>query len=174
MDWKALRERIQNAKGCATPTALHRSDGDDRKYHRGSASIEPTFQNLFVKSNLSGEFTVSTNISSPTSRNSASGRVMWPISILRRQPRPHRPPYRPICVACTPPPFEVEPVWVVEAGARRQKWSTSPSVNIYIGQASGKKRTKATSSPGSGAENHLLPARHGATHAEKSTVRPVN
>src|SRR5207247_9522570 len=58
MDWKALRERIKrhgmrnsNCLAIAPTATIANIIGV-------SASIEPTFQNMFVKSNFSGEFTV--------------------------------------------------------------------------------------------------------------------
>src|SRR5258708_27734997 len=69
--------------------------------------------------------------------------------------------------------FEVEPVWVVEAGARRQKWiDQSQSLNIYIGQASGKKLDESYKLAWQrGLKTTYYLRAMGATHAEKSTVR---
>jgi len=140
MDWKALRERIKrhgmrnsNCLAIAPTATIANIIGV-------SASIEPTFQNLFVKSNLSGEFT-----------------IVVP-SDLRR-------------LYATA--FEVEPVWVVEAGARRQKWiDQSQSLNIYIGQASGRKLDESYKLAWQrGLKTTYYLRSMGATHAEKSTVR---
>ena len=69
--------------------------------------------------------------------------------------------------------FEVDPTWIVEAGARRQKWiDQSQSLNIYIGQASGKKLDdtyKLAWHRGLKTTYYLRSL--GATHAEKSTVK---
>src|SRR5690606_11965469 len=58
LDWDALRERVQrigmrnsNCLAIAPTATISNIVGC-------SQSIEPTFRNLYVKSNLSGEFTV--------------------------------------------------------------------------------------------------------------------
>src|SRR5438552_4416400 len=141
MDWKALRERIKrhgmrnsNCLAIAPTATIANIIGV-------SASIEPTFQNLFVKSNLSGEFTiVNEYLVADLKKLGLWDEVMVAdlkyfdgnLARIDRVPSDLRRLYATA--------FEVEPVWVVEAGARRQKWiDQSQSLNIYIGQASGKK-----------------------------------
>jgi len=104
------------------------SDRDDRQHHRVSASIEPTFQNLFVKSNLSGEFTIRQRIFVADLKKLA----LWdevmvadlkyfdgnlPASIAYRLK---------FCVRLYATAFEVEPVWVVEAASPAAEWIASP------------------------------------------------
>jgi ribonucleoside-diphosphate reductase alpha chain len=106
-----------------------------------SASIEPNYQNLYVKSNLSGEFTV---VNEHLVRDlKALG--LWDsvmvadlkhfdgsIGKIDRIPAEVRGLYATA--------FEVETKWIVEAGARRQKWiDQAQSLNIYMAGASGKK-----------------------------------
>jgi ribonucleoside-diphosphate reductase alpha chain len=69
--------------------------------------------------------------------------------------------------------FEIDPVWIVEAGARRQKWiDQSQSLNIYIGQASGKKLDETYRLAWQrGLKTTYYLRALGATHAEKSTVK---
>src|SRR5438874_11625126 len=69
--------------------------------------------------------------------------------------------------------FEVDPTWIVEAGARRQKWiDQSQSLNIYIGQASGKKLDDTYKLAWQrGLKTTYYLRSMGATHAEKSTVK---
>ncbi len=56
---RALRQKIATARHAQLELRGDRADGDDLEHHRRvGACIEPTFQNLYVKSNLSGEFTV--------------------------------------------------------------------------------------------------------------------
>jgi ribonucleoside-diphosphate reductase alpha chain len=67
----------------------------------------------------------------------------------------------------------VDPAWIVEAGARRQKWiDQSQSLNIYIGQASGKKLDDTYKLAWHrGLKTTYYLRSMGATHAEKSTVK---
>src|SRR6266853_2019499 len=174
MDWKALRERIKrhgmrnsNCLAIAPTATIANIIGV-------SASIEPTFQNLFVKSNLSGEFTVVNEyLVADLKKLGLWDEVMVAdlkyfdgnLARIDRAPSDLRRLYATA--------FEVEPVWVVEAGARRQKWiDQSQSLNIYIGQASGKKLDesyKLAWRRGLKTTSYLRAM--GATHAEKSTVR---
>ncbi|MDE2259720.1 MAG: ribonucleoside-diphosphate reductase subunit alpha [Betaproteobacteria bacterium] len=105
-----------------------------------SASIEPEYQNLYVKSNLSGEFTV---INQALVRD-LKALDLWDtvmISDLKyfdgvlgpidRIPAPLKARYATA--------FEIDPVWLVEAAARRQKWiDQAQSLNLYVAGASGK------------------------------------
>jgi ribonucleoside-diphosphate reductase alpha chain len=106
-----------------------------------SACIEPTFQNLYVKSNLSGEFT---EINSYLVRD-LKARDLWDevmiadlkyfdgsLTKIDRVPQDLRDIYATA--------FEVSPSWLVEAASRRQKWiDQAQSLNIYMAGASGKK-----------------------------------
>jgi ribonucleoside-diphosphate reductase alpha chain len=69
--------------------------------------------------------------------------------------------------------FEVDSAWIVEAGARRQKWiDQSQSLNIYMAGASGKKLDdtyKLAWKRGLKTTYYLRTL--GASSAEKSTVR---
>ncbi|MGZ5098629.1 MAG: ribonucleoside-diphosphate reductase subunit alpha [Usitatibacter sp.] len=141
MDWAALRRRIQehgmrnsNCVAIAPTATISNIIGV-------SASIEPNYQNLFVKSNLSGEFTV---VNECMVRD-LKDRGLWdPVMVndlkhfdgsigkIDRVPQELRSLYATA--------FEVEPKWLVEAGARRQKWiDQAQSLNIYMAGASGKK-----------------------------------
>jgi ribonucleoside-diphosphate reductase alpha chain len=174
MDWKALRERIKrhgmrnsNCLAIAPTATIANIVGV-------SASIEPTFQNLFVKSNLSGEFTVVNEyLVSDLKKLGLWDEVMVAdlkyfdgnLARIDRVPSDLRRLYATA--------FEVEPVWVVEAGARRQKWiDQSQSLNIYIGKASGKKLDESYKLAWQrGLKTTYYLRSMGATHAEKSTVR---
>ena len=141
MDWKTLRARIKehgmrnsNCVAIAPTATISNIIGV-------SASIEPNYQNLFVKSNLSGEFTV---VNESLVRD-LKKRGLWDsvmvndlkhfdgsIGKIDRVPQEVRSLYATA--------FEVEPKWLVEAGARRQKWiDQAQSLNIYMAGASGKK-----------------------------------
>jgi len=106
-----------------------------------SASIEPTYQNLFVKSNLSGEFTMI----NPALVDDLKNRGLWDalmISDLKyydgslaqidRVPNDLKQLYATA--------FEIDSRWLIEAASRRQKWiDQSQSLNLYIANANGKK-----------------------------------
>src|SRR5438552_1851681 len=174
LDWNALRARIQrhgmrnsNCIAIAPTATIANIVGV-------SASIEPTFQNLFVKSNLSGEFTVVNEyLVSDLKKLGLWDEVMVAdlkyfdgnLARIDRVPSELRRLYATA--------FEVEPVWIVEAGARRQKWvDQSQSLNIYIGQASGKRLDESYKLAWQrGLKTTYYLRAMGATHAEKSTVR---
>ncbi|HEY6131185.1 MAG TPA: ribonucleoside-diphosphate reductase subunit alpha [Halioglobus sp.] len=106
-----------------------------------SQSIEPTYQNLYVKSNLSGEFTVV----NPDLVQDLKARGLWDkvmvndlkyydgsVQAIDRIPADLKAIYSTA--------FEVEPRWLVESASRRQKWiDQAQSLNLYINNANGKK-----------------------------------
>jgi ribonucleoside-diphosphate reductase alpha chain len=141
MDWDALRARIKaygmrnsNCVAIAPTATISNIIGV-------SACIEPTYQNLFVKSNLSGEFTV---VNDYLVRD-LKARGMWDevmvsdikfydgsLGKIDRIPNDLRELYATA--------FEVDTKWVIEAASRRQKWiDQAQSLNIYMAGASGKK-----------------------------------
>jgi ribonucleoside-diphosphate reductase alpha chain len=139
-----------------------------------SASIEPTFQNLFVKSNLSGEFTVTNEyLVADLKQAGLWDEVMIAdlkyfdgnLARIDRVPAALRRLYATA--------FEVEPSWLVEAAARRQKWiDQSQSLNIYMGGASGRKLDETYKLAWiRGLKTTYYLRAMGATHAEKSTVK---
>ncbi|MBI2754265.1 MAG: ribonucleoside-diphosphate reductase subunit alpha [Betaproteobacteria bacterium] len=174
LDWDALRERIRrhgmrnsNCLAIAPTATIANIVGV-------SASIEPTYQNLYVKSNLSGEFTVVNEyLVSDLKRGGLWDEVMIAdlkyfdgnLARIDRVPAALRKLYATA--------FEIEPKWLVEAGARRQKWiDQSQSLNIYIAGASGRTLDdtyKLAWMRGLKTTYYLRAL--GATHAEKSTVR---
>jgi ribonucleoside-diphosphate reductase alpha chain len=105
------------------------------------ASIEPSFGNLSVKSNLSGEFTVINQyLVRDLKRLGLWDDVMvMDLKHFDGSLRPiDRVPQDVKSLYATA--FEVEPTWLVEAAARRQKWiDQAQSLNIYMAGASGKK-----------------------------------
>lgn len=106
-----------------------------------SASIEPTYQNLFVKSNLSGEFTVVNEflVADLKHRNLWDEVMLADIKYfdgslvkIDRIPEDLKQLYATA--------FEVEPQWLIEAASRRQKWiDQAQSLNLYVLQPSGRK-----------------------------------
>ena len=106
-----------------------------------SASIEPTYQNLFVKSNLSGEFTiVNEYLVHDLKKHNLWDEVMLAdikyfdgsLARINRIPDSLKQIYATA--------FDIDPMWLVEAGSRRQKWiDQSQSLNLYVSQPSGRK-----------------------------------
>jgi ribonucleoside-diphosphate reductase alpha chain len=141
LDWSSLRARIaehgmrnSNCVAIAPTATISNIIGVD-------ASIEPSFGNLSVKSNLSGEFTV---INEYLVRDLKSLGLWDDVMVmdlkhfdgsLRPIDRVPEDLKRLYATA-----FEVEPEWLVEAGSRRQKWiDQAQSLNIYMAGASGRK-----------------------------------
>ena len=141
LDWDALRQTVRtsgmrnsNVMAIAPTATIANITGV-------SQSIEPTYQNLYVKSNLSGEFTVV----NPYLIHDLKGRGLWDkvmvndlkyydgsVQEIDRVPDDLKALYATA--------FEVEPRWIVESASRRQKWlDQAQSLNLYIKGASGKK-----------------------------------
>jgi ribonucleoside-diphosphate reductase alpha chain len=174
LDWEALRARIKqhgmrnsNCIAIAPTATIANIIGV-------SASIEPTYQNLFVKSNLSGEFTVVNEyLVADLKKAGLWDEVM--IADLKyfdgNLARIDRAPAALRLLYATA--FEVEPKWLVEAGARRQKWiDQSQSLNIYMAGASGKKLDETYKLAWlRGLKTTYYLRAMGATHAEKSTSK---
>jgi len=106
-----------------------------------SQSIEPTYQNLYVKSNLSGEFTVV----NPYLIRDLKALGLWDSVMLNDlkyyegsvQKIDRIPDSLKVLYATS---FEISPQWLVEAASRRQKWiDQAQSLNLYIAEANGKK-----------------------------------
>ncbi|QWD87204.1 ribonucleoside-diphosphate reductase subunit alpha [Polynucleobacter paludilacus] len=173
MNWDSLRSRIKqhgmrnsNCVAIAPTATISNIIGV-------SACIEPTFQNLFVKSNLSGEFTV---VNEYLVRD-LKDRGLWDevmiadlkyfdgtLSKIDRIPQDLRDLYATA--------FEVEPSWLVEAASRRQKWiDQAQSLNIYMAGASGKKLDDTYKLAWlRGLKTTYYLRTMAATHVEKSTV----
>ena len=141
LDWDTLRERVK-AKGMRNSNVMAIAPTATISNITGvTQSIEPTYQNLYVKSNLSGEFTVV----NPHLVRDLKKRGLWDnvmvndlkyfdgsVEKIDRIPEDLKALYATA--------FEVEPRWIVEAASRRQKWiDQAQSLNLYIDGASGKK-----------------------------------
>jgi ribonucleoside-diphosphate reductase alpha chain len=174
MDWTVVRARIRqfgmrnsNCLAIAPTATIANIVGV-------SASIEPTFQNVYVKSNLSGEFTVANEyLVSDLKKLNLWDEVMvadlkyfdGTLAKIDRIPSELRSLYATA--------FEIDPAWLVEAGARRQKWiDQAQSLNIYMAGASGKKLDETYKLAWlRGLKTTYYLRTMGATHAEKSTVK---
>ncbi|MFM7706092.1 MAG: ribonucleoside-diphosphate reductase subunit alpha, partial [Rubrivivax sp.] len=173
MDWDALRERIathgmrnSNCVAIAPTATISNIIGVD-------ASIEPCFGNISVKSNLSGEFTV---VNEYLVRDLKKLGLWDSVMVsdlkhfdgsLRRIDRVPEELKQLYATA-----FEVEPVWLVEAAARRQKWiDQAQSLNIYMAGASGRKLDETYKLAWTrGLKTTYYLRTVSATQAEKSTV----
>jgi ribonucleoside-diphosphate reductase alpha chain len=174
LDWEALRKKIaadgmrnSNCIAIAPTATISNIIGVD-------ASIEPCFGNLSVKSNLSGEFTIINHyLVRDLKRLGLWDDVM--VMDLKHFDGSLRPIDRvPQDVkALYATAFEVEPVWLVEAAARRQKWiDQAQSLNIYMAGASGKKLDDTYKLAWlRGLKTTYYLRTTSATHAEKSTVQ---
>ncbi|MFV0371602.1 MAG: ribonucleoside-diphosphate reductase subunit alpha [Azonexus sp.] len=141
LNWAALKEHIarygmrnSNCVAIAPTATISNIVGI-------SASIEPAYQNLYVKSNLSGEFTI---INEHLVRD-LKALDLWDevmvgdlkyfdgsLAPIERVPDELKARYATA--------FEIDPAWLVEAAARRQKWiDQAQSLNLYLAQPSGKK-----------------------------------
>ncbi len=173
MDWDALRARIaqygmrnSNCVAIAPTATISNIVGVD-------ASIEPCFGNLSVKSNLSGEFTV---VNEYLVRDLKKLGLWDDVMVMDLKHfdgslrRIDRVPEELKNLYATA--FEVEPVWLVEAASRRQKWiDQAQSLNIYMAGASGKKLDETYKLAWlRGLKTTYYLRTVGATHAEKSTV----
>ena len=141
LDWDQLRTKVKkngmrnsNVMAIAPTATISNITGVTQ-------SIEPTYQNLYVKSNLSGEFT----IVNPYLVRKLKTLNLWDdvmindlkyfegsLTEISRIPEDIKKLFSTA--------FEVEPKYIVEAASRRQKWiDQAQSLNLYIGNANGKK-----------------------------------
>ena len=172
LDWDALRARIKqhgmrnsNCVAIAPTATISNIVGV-------SASIEPAYQNIYVKSNLSGEFTMTNEYLV----RDLKALKLWDevmvgdikyfdgsLARIDRIPAELRQLYATA--------FEMDARWIVEAASRRQKWiDQAQSLNIYIAGASGKKLDETYKLAWlRGLKTTYYLRTLGATSAEKST-----
>lgn len=173
LDWDTLRAKVQkdgmrnsNVMAIAPTATISNICGV-------SQSIEPTFQNLYVKSNLSGEFTVI----NPYLVRALKERGLWDTVMVNdlkhfegSVQKIARIPEELKAIFATA--FEVDTRWIVDAASRRQKWiDQAQSLNLYISGANGKKLDityKMAWLRGLKTTYYLRAL--GATSAEKSTI----
>ncbi len=134
LDWTPVREKIRKQgmrnSNCLAiaPTATISN------ITATSPCIEPTYKNLFVKSNLSGEFIVL----NPFLVRDLKARGLWDqdmidnlkyfdgeLKDIERIPADLKAKYLTA--------FDIDAKWIIDAAARRQKWiDQSQSVNLWI------------------------------------------
>jgi ribonucleoside-diphosphate reductase alpha chain len=174
LDWESLRWRVQTSGMRNSNTMAIAPTATISNICGVSQSIEPAYQNLFVKSNMSGDFTVV----NAALVHDLKARGLWDqvmvsdlkyfdgaVAGIDRVPDDLKALYATA--------FEIDAAWLVEAAARRQKWiDQAQSLNLYIANPSGKtldalyqlawKRGLKTT--------YYLRSRS-ATHVEKSTLK---
>ena len=141
LDWDGLRKQVQKHGMRNSNTMAIAPTATISNICGVSQSIEPTYQNMFVKSNLSGEFTVV----NPYLVEELKSLGIWDevmindlkyfdgsVQQIDRVPEEIKAKYATA--------FEVDARWLVEAGSRRQKWiDQGQSLNLYMQEPSGKK-----------------------------------
>lgn len=140
LDWNSLRAKVK-AQGMRNSNTMAIAPTATISNICGiSQSIEPTYQNLFVKSNLSGEFTVI----NPYMVKDLKDRGLWDevmvndlkyydgsLQAIDRIPDELKALYTTA--------FEMDARWLIEAASRRQKWiDQAQSLNLYMAEPSGK------------------------------------
>ena len=141
LDWASLRQRVQE-KGMRNSNVMAIAPTATIANIIGvSQSIEPTYQNLYVKSNLSGEFTVV----NPYLVRDLKAEGLWDSVMINDlkyyegsvQKIDRIPASLKVLYSTA---FEINPRWLVDAASRRQKWiDQAQSLNLYIAEANGKK-----------------------------------
>ena len=173
MDWTPVREHIKkhgmrnsNVMAIAPTATISTIIGVTQ-------SIEPTYKHLFVKSNLSGEF-VQINVKLV---NELKSKGLWDDDMLEKikyydgalgeipgLPEDIKQRYATA--------FEIDPSWIIRCASRRQKWlDMGQSLNLYLGQPSGRKLDEMYRLAwSSGLKTTYYLRSLGATQVEKSTV----
>ena len=173
LDWDALRSRVtsigmrnSNCMAIAPTATISNICGV-------SQSIEPTYQNLFVKANLSGDFTVvNMYLVEDLKQRNLWDEVMvndlkyydGSVARIDRIPDDLKQVYATA--------FEIDPRWLVEAGSRRQKWlDQAQSLNLYMSEPNGSKMDNLYKLAWvRGLKTTYYLRTMGATHVEKSTL----
>lgn len=173
LDWESLRVKVRtqgmrnsNVMAIAPTATISNICGV-------SQSIEPTYQNLYVKSNLSGEFTVV----NPYLVHELKALNLWDEVMVNDlkyfngsvQPISRIPEHLKLRYATA---FEIDPLWLIEAASRRQKWlDQAQSLNVYMAKPSGKKLDDLYRQAWiRGLKTTYYLRSLGASNAEKSTV----
>ena len=174
LDWSALRKKVtmqgmrnSNVMAIAPTATISNICGV-------SQSIEPNYQNLYVKSNMSGDFTVVNDFLV----RDLKARGLWDevmvsdlkyfdgsVGQIDRVPDDLKALYATA--------FEIDSAWLIEAAARRQKWiDQSQSLNLYIANPSGKKLDALYRLAWErGLKTTYYLRSRSATHVEKSTLK---
>jgi len=173
LDWEYVREHIKKHGMRNSNTMAIAPTATIANIVGVTASIEPTYKQLYAKSNLSGEFTVI----NPLLVSTLKKEKLWDeemvddlkyfdgsLTEIERIPTE----IKQLFLTC----FEVEPEWVIECGSRRQKWiDMGQSLNLYLAEPSGKKLSDMYMLAWSkGLKTTYYLRTLGATQIEKSTT----
>lgn len=173
LDWDKLRKKIKKQGMRNSNTMAIAPTATISNICGVSQSIEPTYENLFVKSNLSGEFTVV----NPYLVRDLKNLGLWDqvmvhdlkyfngsVAQIDRIPQDLKALYATA--------FEIEPKWLIEAASRRQKWiDQAQSLNLYMAEPSGKKLDLVYRMAWlRGLKTTYYLRSRGATHTEKATI----
>jgi ribonucleoside-diphosphate reductase alpha chain len=174
LDWTGLRQRVVTVGMRNSNTMAIAPTATISNICGVTQSIEPTYQNLYVKSNMSGDFTV---VNAALVRD-LKAQGLWDevmISDLKyfdgalggieRVPDELKQLYA--------TSFEVETTWIIQSAARRQKWiDQAQSLNLYIAEPNGRKLDALYREAWhSGLKTTYYLRSRSATHVEKSTVK---
>lgn len=172
-DWDSLRTRVQKIGMRNSNTMAIAPTATISNICGVSQSVEPTYQNLFVKSNLSGEFT----IVNPYLIMDLRERGLWDdvmandlkyydgsVQNIERIPEDLKTLYQTA--------FELDARWLIEAASRRQKWiDQGQSLNLYMSEPNGAKLDALYKLAWiRGLKTTYYLRSMGATHVEKSTM----
>jgi ribonucleoside-diphosphate reductase alpha chain len=174
LDWTALRERVRST-GMRNSNVMAIAPTATISNICGVAqSIEPAYRNLYVKSNMSGDFTV---VNASLARD-LKARGLWDevmvsdlkyfdgsLSAIDRVPDDLKRLYATA--------FEVDSIWLIEAAARRQKWiDQAQSLNLYVAKPSGQQLDALYQLAWKrGLKTTYYLRSQSATHVEKSTLK---
>ncbi|HVZ84503.1 MAG TPA: ribonucleoside-diphosphate reductase subunit alpha [Terracidiphilus sp.] len=174
LDWAGLRERVRSIGMRNSNTLAIAPTATISNICGVTQSIEPAYQNLFVKSNMSGDFTV---VNAALVRD-LKARGLWDevmvsdlkyfdgsLGAVDRVPEDLKRLYATA--------FEIEPTWLIQAAACRQKWiDQAQSLNLYIAQPSGKRLDALYREAWhAGLKTTYYLRSRSATHVEKSTLK---
>ncbi|HIA08559.1 MAG TPA: ribonucleoside-diphosphate reductase subunit alpha [Chromatiaceae bacterium] len=173
LDWVALRKRVKKQGMRNSNTMAIAPTATISNICGVSQSVEPTYQNLYVKSNLSGEFTVV----NPYLVADLKERGLWDTVMINDlkyfdgsvQPVERVPSELKELYSTA---FEMDARWLIEAASRRQKWlDQAQSLNLYMSEPSGKKLDNLYKLAWvRGLKTTYYLRSMGATHIEKSTL----
>jgi ribonucleoside-diphosphate reductase alpha chain len=174
LDWASLRERVKETGMRNSNTMAIAPTATISNICGVAQSIEPAYQNLFVKSNMSGDFTVV----NAQLVHDLKARGLWDevmvsdmkyfdgsVGQIDRIPDDLKALYATA--------FEIDSSWLIEAASRRQKWiDQAQSLNLYIANPSGKKLDELYRFAWKkGLKTTYYLRSRSATHVEKSTLK---
>ena len=174
LDWTSLRSRVRevgmrnsNVMAIAPTATISNICGVTQ-------SIEPAYRNLFVKSNMSGDFTI---VNEYLARD-LKAQGLWDevmVSDLKYFDGALGPIDRvPADIkALYATAFEIDSTWLVESAARRQKWiDQAQSLNLYVAQPNGRQLDALYRLAWRrGLKTTYYLRSQSATHVEKSTIK---